>query len=796
MEGRLIRLAASAWLASILVFQGSSRAQESIPAEGSYAAVAEALGRLIERERADKGLPAVMIALVDGRRVVWSQGFGLADPRTKRPATAETVARVGSVSKLFTDLALMRLVERGEVDLDAPVATYLPDFAPENPFEPPITLRQLMAHRSGLVREPPVGHYFDPTSPSLAATVESLNRTRLVYAPGARTKYSNAGISVVGRVVEAKHGRPFERAVQDSVLRPLGMTRSGFALTPELEADLATAVMWTVDGRTFEAPTFALGTSAAGNLYGTVNDLGHFLAALFAGGEGPGGRVVSRETLESMWEPQFAGPSGRSAFGLGFALGELDGRRRVGHSGAVYGFATDLAALPEEELGVAVVATKDCANAVARDLADFALRLMLQARRGEPLPDPPPAAGPVPLEVARRVEGKYLKDAIGFELKEAGGRLTFLPILGGFRARVRSLGEALVVDDALASGPRLAVDGDTLTIGRLRFSRVAEDGPPPPAQGRWEGLIGEYGWDHNTLYILEKHGTLYALIEWFFYYPLDERSADEFAFPASGLYDGERLVFERDEHGRATKVVAAGVTFERRPFGPGVEDGQTFRIEPVRPVEDLREAALAATPPAEEGEFRQPELVDLTTLDPTIKLDIRYAGSDNFLGTPFYRSARAFLQRPAAEALARAHRKLADRGYGLLIHDAYRPWYVTRMFWDATAGPDRRFVADPAKGSRHNRGCAVDLTLYDLKTGEPVPMVGGYDEFSPRSNPDYPGGTSRQRWHRDLLRRTMEDEGFAVNEVEWWHFDHRDWPHYPILNRPFEEIGPDAAVRP
>jgi D-alanyl-D-alanine dipeptidase len=124
----------------------------------------------------------------------------------------------------------------------------------------------------------------------------------------------------------------------------------------------------------------------------------------------------------------------------------------------------------------------------------------------------------------------------------------------------------------------------------------------------------------------------------------------------------------------------------------------------------------------------------------------------------------------------------------LLIHDAYRPWSVTKMFWDATPPAQREFVADPAGGSRHNRGAAVDLTLVELSTGEPVEMPGGYDEFSRRSYPNYPGGSSRQRWHRDLLRRTMEAEGFTVYETEWWHFDWKDWRQYGIANLSFSEI--------
>ena len=136
----------------------------------------------------------------------------------------------------------------------------------------------------------------------------------------------------------------------------------------------------------------------------------------------------------------------------------------------------------------------------------------------------------------------------------------------------------------------------------------------------------------------------------------------------------------------------------------------------------------------------------------------------------------------------RAHQRLKERGLGVLIHDAYRPWHVTKMFWDATPDHLKDFVANPARGSRHNRGCAVDLGLYDLQTGLPIPMVAGYDEFSPRSFPDYPGGTSRQRWYRELLRRTMEAEGFSVYEFEWWHFDYRDWNKYRIGNSAFDAI--------
>jgi len=219
-----------------------------------------------------------------------------------------------------------------------------------------------------------------------------------------------------------------------------------------------------------------------------------------------------------------------------------------------------------------------------------------------------------------------------------------------------------------------------------------------------------------------------------------------------------------------------------------IPPGGVYRITPVRPIDQLRAEALRAAPPKEQGK-RAADLVELVKLDSTIKLDIRYAGTDNFLSTPVYTQARAFLQRPAAEALARAHQKLRALGFGLIIHDGYRPWYVTKVFWEATPADKHIFVADPAEGSKHNRGCAVDLSLYDLKTGKEVVMPSGYDEMTERAYADYHGGAEEERRRRKILRDAMEAEGFLVNPEEWWHFDYKSWREYPILNTPFEKLG-------
>jgi len=294
--------------------------------------------------------------------------------------------------------------------------------------------------------------------------------------------------------------------------------------------------------------------------------------------------------------------------------------------------------------------------------------------------------------------------------------------------------------------------------------------------------VGEYERGGRRLVLLERSETLRILIDSGAGLPVVLRGADSLVpLEAPGA---PGFVIARAGDGAVTALEDAGGRWTRRPL-----DGRTFRITPRRPVAQLLTAARSAVPPDESGDLLPPDLVELTALDSTIRLDVRYATTDNFMGARFYETARAFLQRPAAEALVRAHRRLEALGYGLLIHDAYRPWYVTWMFWEATPDSQKAFVADPAAGSRHNRGAAVDLTLYERATGAPVTMPSGYDEFSERAHPGYPGGTTRQRWHRDLLRATLEAEGFRVYQHEWWHFDYAGWERYPILNLRFEELA-------
>jgi len=206
--------------------------------------------------------------------------------------------------------------------------------------------------------------------------------------------------------------------------------------------------------------------------------------------------------------------------------------------------------------------------------------------------------------------------------------------------------------------------------------------------------------------------------------------------------------------------------------------------------------ARAGGPPVDARATMAPALVELTALDPAIRLDLRYATRDNVTGRALYRSARAFLERPAAEALVRVQRALEADGFGLVVYDAYRPWRVTKALWDATPPERREFVADPARGSRHNRGAAVDVGLVALAGGEAVEMPSGFDDFSERAYPTYAGGSTEARAHRDRLRAAMEREGFFVYPSEWWHFDYKDWADYPILDVPFDAVDAMRAPIP
>lgn len=538
----------------------ASTAQTSLPPQKRYAQAVAEIQKLVEYEVQEKRLPGMSIALVDDQQIVWAAGFGFADPDRKVAASAETVYRVGSVSKLFTDIAIMQLVERGQLDLDAPVTRYLPDFRPRNPSGTPITLRELMTHRAGLVREPPVGNYFDSTQPRLAEVVKSLNATELVYPPGTHTKYSNAGDSVAGLVLESVAHKPYTEYLQESVLQPLRLENSAFTPEPSLMRNLAKGYMWTYDGRIFPAPTFELGTGPAGNMYSTVIDQARFLSAIFAGGRGLNGVILKPETWKQMFTPQ--GPD--SGYGLGFALINIGDMRMVGHRGGVYGFSAEVLGMPEEKLGAVVIINMDNSAEVAWHVAFTALRLMAAVRADKPAP-PVQIPTDVPTETKRHLTGRYEEGPKAIQIFERDSKLFLEPLQDAGRSELRQYGDSLVTDDRNGWGFEIIpLAGGIKASGSTdEIYKRAPEAKPSPIPPSWRNLLGEYGPDYNVLYILDRNNELTALLE-MEYIPVKQVSANVWQFPEDSSYDGEKLTFIFDKSGCPMQVKVGEVVFPRR----------------------------------------------------------------------------------------------------------------------------------------------------------------------------------------------------------------------------------------
>ena len=183
---------------------------------------------------------------------------------------------------------------------------------------------------------------------------------------------------------------------------------------------------------------------------------------------------------------------------------------------------------------------------------------------------------------------------------------------------------------------------------------------------------------------------------------------------------------------------------------------------------------------------RNNELVEIKKAIPNIKLDIRYATKNNFMKQVMYQQARAFARKPVVESLKKIQAALNKKGYGLKIFDGYRPYTITVAFYQKAS--DKNFVANPAKGSKHNRGCAVDLTLINLKTGKELAMPTPYDSFSAAAAANYEPVTAEVRKNRELLITTMKKYKMNVLDNEWWHYDFTGWQNYHLMDIPFEKL--------
>ncbi len=539
-----------------------------------YNPVTEKLGVLIEKEIARLNVPALSIALVDGDRIVWKAGFGMQNPDTGTAATAETVYRPASISKLFTAAAVMQLAEQGILDIHAPITRYLPELTFKDSFgsKEQITLRHLMTHRAGILRESPVGNYFDHTDPGIEATVKSIIGSDLVHPVGAVTKYSNLGPTVAGLIIERVTGTPFPEHMQKQLFIPMDMRSSSFMRKGDrIEKNLAKAFMVNFDGTLFPAPYLNLGTLPAGNLYSTAEDLAKFMIMLFAGGKAGGNRILKEETISRMFTIQFPEPGRTADFGLGFKVSKWRGRKRISHAGAVYGFASLFTGLPAEKLGVIVLNTVDCAGGLNRKITDRALELLLNMKYGEPVPSLPEYATRKKIDPCDYT-GLYKSKNKTVRVFEKNGALALNVNGPDLTLRPLKAENTFIVDCRLSYGLQVSFlknslgKVDRILFGAAQLKRVPSYGTSHEIPAKWKSLVGRYGWPHNIMKIFVRDGKLICLVEWFYEYPMEESGGLTFRFPGYGLYSNETLTFKRDGKGRITGAEMANVFF---PFlGP------------------------------------------------------------------------------------------------------------------------------------------------------------------------------------------------------------------------------------
>ena len=265
-------------------------------------------------------------------------------------------------------------------------------------------------------------------------------------------------------------------------------------------------------------------------------------------------------------------------------------------------------------------------------------------------------------------------------------------------------------------------------------------------------------------------------------YPLYKEHFDSYTINESGPLNhlDAAVRIERSREGYGVSASVGGNRYSRRFFAG--ENGKPFRFAVSGNWQELKVAADSAVMPAALGAGKRAQLVNLAQAVPGIKLDLRYAGADNCFGHPLTDDARAFLDYEAAAALNSVQQQLAPYGYGLVVWEAYRPWSVSKLAYDALPLNNKTMLPAPETGFSHNTGRSIDVSLYVLATGENAGMISDFDEPSIRQYAAFAGGTELERYRRDLLRNAMQLAGFTASDVEWWHFDYGDIKAFAHLN--------------
>ena len=271
-------------------------------------------------------------------------------------------------------------------------------------------------------------------------------------------------------------------------------------------------------------------------------------------------------------------------------------------------------------------------------------------------------------------------------------------------------------------------------------------------------------------------------------FPLKKVRFDSYTLNEEGpVLSAEAPVhFERDAEGNGIVCKIGGKRFARN-FFPG-EGNKILRIEVNGDYQSLKDAAPKAVMPAKLQQGQVARLVRIRSAVPNVKFDLRYTGADNIFGVPLYEATEAYGSEETAAALKKAADKLAAQGYGLIVWEGYRPWYVSKLASDLLPKDKKSMMPGPDRGEDRNTGRTVDVSLYDLASGNAIKMISDFDEVSVRQFPGFAGGTERQRNLRDMLAAVMKGCGFTQGKEEWWHFTLGTTEGWQHLNIPYGQI--------
>jgi CubicO group peptidase (beta-lactamase class C family) len=507
-------------------------------ARGDYSTTQAYITKLIQHEMKKNSVEGLSIALVDDQHIIWAQGFGYADEENHIPATADTLYRVGSVSKLLTDTAAMQLVEQGKLDLDQPLKNYIPNFSIKSryPGSADITPRLLMTHHSGLPRDQLKG--FMTTNPApFTELVDDIRDEYTAYPPNLIVSYSNIGISLLGNAIQNQSGMPFADFMKQSLLIPLGMKNSSFDTGLSASSFMAKGYR----GRSVGAEP-ALRDVPAGGLNSSVNDLSRFISMVFAGGTADGHQIIQDKTLAEMLRPQNTSVAldFDTRIGLGWWLDPkgkpqlMNAGTVASHNGATDLFWSQLFILPEQKLGVVVLSNSSTAGNVVSHIGIEVLSLALEVKTGIHQPEQimiQPDKKPLTTAEIHEYVGDYTT-LVGFaQITACGDRLCAhaadhnfqlirgedglfrlnYSLLGIFHINLGFLGQVGVSRRAVAGRDLLIAHvGDRKFLAGQRIE-------PIPNLAPWRHYLGDYeitnlGAEHKLvdhIKLVEEYGYLF-----------------------------------------------------------------------------------------------------------------------------------------------------------------------------------------------------------------------------------------------------------------------------------------------